>query len=98
MKYEEKVRIEKGQFELIKGVFSPSDALEIIMHLMQEKIKFHGVRSFNQSIRIGTKDEWSEMRIDELKQSRDQIKQLLEKAKQDGNSVNINSNISIELI
>ncbi len=94
----EQVMITKDEFELIKGVFSPDDALEIIMHLLNEKIKYHGVRSFNQSIRIGSKDEWSEVRIEELKESRDEIKFLLDKAKEDGHTVKINSIISIELI
>ena len=39
---------DKGQYEIINGTFEPDDCLEILTHLLQEKINFHSMRSFSQ--------------------------------------------------
>jgi len=88
---------EKKKFELIKGEFSPEDAFKILGHLIHEKISYHNLRSFREFERLGKKDEWSETRIEELKQSRDKIRAIIDNAKDQGKVLSIKSNISLEL-
>lgn len=94
----EKSQTTTNQFELIKGEFSPEDAKEIISHLIQEKINFHNNRSFSQILRSGNGCEWSLTRIEELKESKEAIKVLLDTAKEEGKSLKIKSNIIIEIV
>ncbi len=94
----ESSKTKKNQYKLIKGEFSPDDSLEILNHLILEKINFHNRRSFSQFIRSGSADEWSLARIEELEQSREEIEALVEKARAQGKTLIINSNISIEVL
>jgi hypothetical protein len=90
--------IEKGEYELVKGDFSPDDAREILTHLIQQKINFHNQRSFSQFVRFGSADDWSISRIEELKQTKENVLALLEKAGKQGKTLRIKSDISIDLI
>jgi hypothetical protein len=98
MRVQESTKTETDQFELIKGVFSPDEALEVITPLIKNKINFHNVRNFSLSIRYGSTDAWSQERIKELTRDKAAIKALLEKAKEEGKTISINSNITIEVI
>ncbi|WP_086539703.1 hypothetical protein [Algoriphagus antarcticus] len=84
--------------DLVRGNFSPEDALEIINHLIAEKINFHEMRSFSSKIRFGEVDQNSEVRIKELKQSKASINVLISNAKEQGKTLKIESTISVELI
>jgi len=89
---------EKDDFTLLNGMFSPSEASDIITHLIHEKINFLKIRSLGQYIRSGSEDEWSLARIEELRHSKEAIRELLDEAKNQGKSLSIQANISIELI
>lgn len=84
--------------DLIRGEFSPQDALEVVNHLISIKINFHEMRSFSNKIRFGEVDQNSEMRIIELKQSKASINDLITNAKQQGKTLKIESTISVEVI
>jgi len=84
--------------ELIRGEFSPQDALEVINHLISIKINFHEMRSFSNKIRFGEVDQNSEVRIKELKQSKASINVLITNAKLQGKTLKIESTISVEVI
>jgi hypothetical protein len=90
--------IEKKQYELIKGDFSPDDALEIINHLITKKITFHELRSFSSEIRFGEVDQKSIDRSKELKQSKASVEEFIQQAKEQNKTLRLKSNISIELI
>ncbi|MEZ4944736.1 MAG: hypothetical protein R2804_04340 [Cyclobacteriaceae bacterium] len=94
----ETVMIEKKQCELIKGDFSPDDALEIINHLITKKITFHELRSFSSEIRFGEVDQKSIDRSKELKQSKASVEKFIQQAKEQNKTLRIKSNILIELI
>jgi hypothetical protein len=94
----ESVMIEKKQYELIKGDFSPDDALEIINHLITKKITFHELRSFSSEIRFGEVDQKSIDRSKELKQSKASVEEFIQQAKEQNKTLRLKSNISIELI
>lgn len=87
-----------GPFELIRGNYKPEDALEILSHLIQEKINFHTLKNFSQVVRFDSKDEFSSVRIEELKKSRQAIKVLVDNAKKQGKMLSVKSNIIVELI
>ncbi|MCB0494412.1 MAG: hypothetical protein KDC93_18570, partial [Cyclobacteriaceae bacterium] len=89
---------EKKQCELIKGDFSPDDALEIINHLITKKITFHELRSFSSEIRFGEVDQKSIDRSKELKQSKASVEKFIQQAKEQNKTLRIKSNILIELI
>lgn len=90
-------KIEKDQVKFIEGEFSPDNAREILGHLIQEKINYHNTKSFSNQVRFGSKDKQSETRIEELKQSQIIIRAIIEKAKEQGKTLTIKSNISIKV-
>ncbi len=89
---------ETSKHDLIRGDFSPEDALEIINHLISEKINFHGLRSFSNKIRFGEVDHHSERRIKELKKSSAELNSLIKMAKEEGLTLKIESTISIQFV
>ena len=76
-----------GDYELIKGDFTPAEAFEIISFL----------QNFSKQIRFNINDEASLKRIQELEISRESIKELVKMAKANGKSLRLKSTISIEL-
>jgi hypothetical protein len=90
--------IQQGQYDLIKGDYTPEEAFEIIVHLLMKKMNFHEMKSFSQQIRFGLEDEASLKRIEELKISKEAIKQLVKEAKLSGKRMRVKSNITVELI
>jgi hypothetical protein len=90
--------VDNGHHELIKGEFLPEEALDILYHLISAKINFHDLRSFSKLERFGIVDEAAAIRIKELKESRESIKELIHEATAQGKTLRISSNISIELI
>lgn len=94
---QEEFKIEKNDFELIKGKFSPDDAQEILSNLLQKKIDYHNLRIFSQYERFGTNDEFSQSRLKELKRSFESIQAIIAEARDQGDYLIINSSISIEI-
>lgn len=92
------VGLEKGEFELIKGTFSPDDAWDILSDLIQRKINYHSLRSLSHYEQFGTGDQWSERRITELKKSFDTIQAMVNKAKARGGSLEVRSGITVEMV
>uniref|UniRef100_UPI004047C35D hypothetical protein n=1 Tax=Roseivirga sp. TaxID=1964215 RepID=UPI004047C35D len=91
-------QVAKSEFELIKGEFTPEEALEIINHLIVKKIHFHRMKSFSNEIRFGEVDSHSLQRTKELKLAKKSVKELIDYAQSEGKSLKISSNISIDLI
>ena len=85
-------------FVLIKGEFTPDDALEVIDHLITEKINFHKRKSFSNEIRFGHVDNTSSVRSQELRLCKQSIKNFIQSANNDGKKLNIYSTITIEII
>ena len=88
----------KKEFVLIKGEFIPDDALEVINHLLIEKISFHKRRSFSNEIRFGNKDNASLVRIEELSICLDSLINIIGTAKNDGKVLKIDSTIIIQIV
>ncbi|GAB3331981.1 hypothetical protein GCM10027429_10890 [Marivirga atlantica] len=83
---------------LIKGEFSPSEAEEILCHLIDKKINFHKVRDFSREIRFGINENSSSNRIEELQEVRERVSDIVKEAELRGKSMKIKANIEIELV
>lgn len=95
---EQIMTLEKETYDLIRGDFTPEEALEVVNDLFLKKINFHNAQSFSQMVRFGTKDPARERRIKELKLAQEKARELIQEAKESGKSIRVNSSISIELI
>jgi hypothetical protein len=88
----------KSELKLIQGEFEVSDALEILEELFTFKIKFHEWRNYSSEERFGKRDQTSIERIKELKKSREELRELLQKLQESGTDVHIESSIAITAI
>ncbi|QLE01199.1 hypothetical protein HX109_06330 [Galbibacter sp. BG1] len=89
--------LESQKCELVKGAFSATDAKEILGYLFDKKINFHECRNWSHEERFGTKDEYSVIRIGELRKSKKQLMDLISAAQEKNAPVHINSSITVEI-
>ncbi|MBC7525599.1 MAG: hypothetical protein H7239_14335 [Flavobacterium sp.] len=88
----------KINYNLIEGIFSPTQAQKILLDLINAKISYHKLEDFSNHIRFNIELSNSEKRIEQLSETSNSIKDLIELAKNNNMELKINSNISIELI
>jgi len=86
------------ELDLIKGVFTSAEAKDILLSLIDSKIKFHNEKIFSDNIRFGLKNEISVDRIKELKNLKVRISEILAKCESDESKVSIHSQIIIETL
>lgn len=91
-------KVAQGTYNLIKGEYSPYEALEIINSLFSQKINFHEVKSFSELIRYGTKDEDTTHRLNELRLNQQYATEFIKEAKETGKHLRIRSTITIEYV
>lgn len=87
--------ITENKVDLINGQFTPAEAAEILMHLMDKKINFHELKNFSELERNGKDNEASVRRIAELMEAKDILKSKIDEAKLKGKNLRINSSIDI---
>ncbi len=90
--------VEKADYDLIKGDFTPEEALEILSYLIDKKINFHELKTFSNEIRFGQVDQKSLKRSEELKQSKAAIKEFIQIAQEQGKTLRIKSSVTVEVI
>jgi hypothetical protein len=83
--------------ELIKGTFTPDEAREILLPLLNSKINFHNLKNFSSRERFGKPDADSEQRLKYLMESRKKVQTMLSKSINEEKSVIINSSIKINI-
>ena len=83
--------------QLVGGKFSAVEAADVLISLINDKIRYHTIKTLNLSV---AKDErtGSQARIDDLRKAKEDIKDLVVKASKKGKWVEINSTISLKLI
>jgi predicted glycosyl hydrolase (DUF1957 family) len=91
------VQIENASHRLISGSFTPEDAREVLMVMLDDKISFHRRRNWSDQERFGEVDSRGLKRIDELQQTKQEVAQLLEEAAEAGVNLRIHCNIDIQL-
>jgi hypothetical protein len=82
----------------IKGRYSPAEAADVLLSLINDKIKFHSVKSLNLRHEDSDSIEISEGRIKGLKEAKKIVEQLVLSAHKNGFELEINSNIEIKLV
>ena len=87
----------KHEIELIAGTYSASDANEILMNLISDKIKFHQLKNFSSSERLDKNDHNSLIRISELEECKKQVVELVSQARESTQKFTIHSQIVITL-
>jgi hypothetical protein len=82
-------------FKLIDGTFELNDAAEILRTLLRTKINHHKTQKFSLEERFGTDHLESNLRIQELQNSLEQLEKFLAQPKLKGNRIVLNSDVSI---
>ncbi|MGV3538855.1 MAG: hypothetical protein ACO1OQ_03540 [Rufibacter sp.] len=96
--HENEAQVGKKSFDLVKGKFTPKEALEILSHLISTKINFHNLQIFSKHERTEVVDKHSIKRIEELEASKELIKELTLEAERCGKTLRLQSTIQIELV
>lgn len=85
----------KQPIKFIEGKFSPEEAKEILVDLLNHKIRFHSLKNFSFEERFGKPVEGSQKRIEDLKASREKIILVIQQAKDNNTNLRIESSINI---
>ncbi|MEM9143166.1 MAG: hypothetical protein AAGA86_09270 [Bacteroidota bacterium] len=87
----------EGMLKLVEGSFSPAEAADVLLSLINDKIKFHTVQALNLKQGYQEDTSHSEQRIKELKEAKEMVKTLVVKAQKEGLAIEIHSPIQIRL-
>lgn len=82
---------------MIKGSFTADEAREILLQMLNNKIKFHDLKTWSSRERFGKPDAFSEGRLKSLKESRKKLEQLLAESTGEERTITINSTIEINI-
>ncbi len=83
---------------LIKGTFTPSEARDLLLDLLNSKINFHNRKDFSSRERFGKPDADSQQRLKHLMESLNKVKSLFSELINEDNeqkSVTLKSTIEI---
>lgn len=81
--------------KLISGTFTPDDAREILLEMVNCKINFHNIKVLRSLVSYNQPDSVSEERIQELKQAKEELLAIIQKAKDENIDLHIESLIHI---
>lgn len=88
----------EGKFVLIHGQFIPTEAMDVLVTLLNNKLHYHELKNFLSEERFGRKNKFSEERIESLLQSKKEIIDMIEFATQHGYRLQVDSDIKIKLV
>ena len=88
---------DKRSYRLIDGLFSPDEANQLLMTLIEDKINFHQRNNWSSRERFGESDSVSAKRISELRQTKADLAALVAEATAVGMKLTIRGNIEITL-
>lgn len=83
---------------LVEGKFSPAEAADILFSLLNDKIRFHTLKSLHLHNEQDNNISVSERKIKQLKESKKIIEQLVVKAHKGGLMLEVKSSIEIKLM
>ncbi|WP_435623692.1 hypothetical protein [Flagellimonas sp.] len=83
------------EVRLVEGVFEPAESAEVLLSLLNYKIKFHTVQLLNLQNEQSKNLEQSRKRIEELKAAKKEVTDLLVDAREKGLVLDIQSTIKI---
>lgn len=82
----------------IEGDFSPAEAADVLLSLLNDKIKFHTVKSLNLRETEQDSVDSSTERIVRLQKAKKRVEELVVLAHKNGMELKINSTIEINLV
>lgn len=88
---------EKKQFQLIAGHFDAEAARDVLIKLIDSKISYHEHKEFSHQERFGEAAPGQLTRVEQLRQTRSELLQLLDSAFQSDQILSINCSIDIAL-
>jgi hypothetical protein len=88
----------KHVIKLIDGNFHPKDAARVLMQLISDKINYHNVEMLSIYEHFNGDVSHSVKRINELSEAKESLRELLERAEQEGFDLVVESNINIKLV
>lgn len=83
------------EFGLISGVFTPEEANEVLITLVDDKIRIHQRNNWSRRERFGESGAAGEERITELRKTRAELLEFLAEADSAGTKLSIRCNIEI---
>lgn len=87
-----------SEYVLVKGDFTPQEARDAIVALIENKIRHHRQRNFTMEERLGAVSEHSDRRIEELRTTLVELENLIVYAEEKNKTLRINTGIRIELV
>jgi hypothetical protein len=95
---DEEIGIEKTEsVKFINGIFTASEAKEVLLGVFRNKINFHNLRNWSFEERFGKPDIDSAKRLVELRQSQALLEGLIKKAEKADKKLAIESTILVSL-
>jgi hypothetical protein len=88
----------KHAINLIDNIFTASEATDVLITIIRNKINFHNLEIFSLEERNGENIERSKKRLQELKESNQKLIQIIEFAAKNDKKLKVFSSIEIELI
>ncbi|TXN38048.1 hypothetical protein FVB32_07075 [Flagellimonas hymeniacidonis] len=82
---------------LVEGLFDPAESAEVLLSLLNYKIKFHTVQLLNLKETKNSNPEQSQKRIEALKTAKQEVTELVVKARNKGQKLEIHSTVKIVL-
>ena len=95
---DEEISVEKTEsVKFINGIFTASEAKEVLLGVFRNKINFHNLRNWSFEERFGKPDLDSAKRLVELRQSQALLEGLIKKAEKENKRLAIESTIIVSL-
>jgi|AntRauTorckE6833_2_1112554.scaffolds.fasta_scaffold03033_4 hypothetical protein len=89
---------ESREYKLVSGVFSPDDARQVLLSLIDYKISFHQRKILSHRELFGTTDTFAELRIVELERTKSDFEALVKQLLDTDTELSINCDIEINLM
>lgn len=90
--------MENQSFKLVEGEFTPVEAADVLFSLIGDKIKFHNLQMLSNQERFGGDVSHSLKRIEELKASKNLVKEIILEARDKGYTLSLNSKVEVTLV
>ncbi len=84
--------------QLVEGVFSPAEAADVLLTLINDKIKFHTIHALHLKGDYEDDTLNSEKRIEQLREAKKLVYQIVVNARDKGHKLKIDSTITIQKI
>lgn len=88
----------RHEFSLIEELTDSIDSKEILLSLIEFKVRFHSLKLFSASEMHGVEDSYSRKRVKDLDEIRNDVIEIIDRCSEAGKKIKIHSTIHIEEI